>query len=335
VQKVAKVTNRNHFSPVLANKYWTNEEAGWSYKYYYFCKHRGKVIDSHKDIGKTAWGYELNLYPQGVEDRLDSELENESAMLYEKLLVGEMLDADQRMKWAQFIITQAVRTPNFFKYRDHVEEINSGDYSYKNTILGCAGCEGNKYVAARDWVILKAHEDDFFIRTDNPVYMTGCLDNPTTTIFYPLTPELCFVACSFVETVLLPKGMELPFPKQEFLQLQKGDAYHINFELLKSASNSVIMAKKDNNEALSQMALDMLGAFPQIPFMLSSAQTSIGESMVVESLTSLMSAVDGVRYPDYRDYPFSQFYGVEFSMGINPFSVFGVTDEILLSDGEP
>ncbi|WAL79995.1 DUF4238 domain-containing protein [Shewanella sp. DAU305] len=331
---MAKVTSKNHFSPVLANKYWTDEESGWSYKYYYFCKHRKQVIDSHKDIGKTAWGYELNLYPQEVEDCLDSDLENESAVLYEKLISGEKLNAEQRMKWGQFIITQAVRTPSFFKYRDHLEKMSGGDYSYKHTILGCAGCEENKYIASRNWLMLKAHESDFFIRTDNPVYMTGCLDNSTTVIFYPLTPELCFVACSFVETVLLPKGMELPFPQQDFLPLEKGDAYHINFELLKSANNSVILAKKNNNKVVSQMTLDMLGSFPQLPFMLSSAKNPIDESMVIESLTKLMSEVDGVHYPDYRDYPFSPFYGVEFSMGINPFSVFGVTEERLFVDNE-
>lgn len=78
------------------------------------------------------------------------------------------------------------------------------------------------------------------------------------------------------------------------------------------------------------MALDMLGAFPQIPFMLSSATTPIAESMAIESLTNLMSEVDSVQYPSHRDYPFSPFYGVEFSMGINPFSVFGVTEERLV-----
>jgi hypothetical protein len=327
---MAKTTNKNHFSPVFANKHWTNEESGWSYKYYYFCKHRNKVIDSHKDIGKTAWGYQINLYPQELEDRLDSELENESAALYEKLVSGDRLNTNQRIKWAQFIITQAVRTPSFFKYRDYIEKNNGGDYSYKHTILGCTGCEGNKYISARNWMILKAHEDDFFIRTDNPVYMTGCIDNSTTIILYPLTPELCFVACSFIENFLWPKGMDLPTPKQDFLQLEKGDAYFINFELLKSASNSVILAKRNNNKAVKQMALDMLGAFPQIPFMLFSATTATGESMVIKSLTSLMSKVDGVHYPEYRDYPFSPFYGVEFSMGINPFSVFGVTEDKLL-----
>ena len=71
-----------------------------------------------RDKGKTAWGYEKNLYPQNIEDRLDKELENEAAILYQKLTDGILLTDDERMKWAQFIITQAVRVPSFFRYRD-------------------------------------------------------------------------------------------------------------------------------------------------------------------------------------------------------------------------
>ncbi|MCS6181001.1 DUF4238 domain-containing protein [Shewanella baltica] len=330
---MSKNTQKNHFSPVFSNKYWTNEEAGWKYKYYYFCENRQCVIDSNKDKGKTAWGYELNLYSQELEDRFDRELENESAILYEKLIAGKALTADERMKWGQFIVTQAIRTPSFFKYRDYVESLNGGNYSYKNSILGCAGCEENKYIAARNWVILMADENDFFVRTDNPVYMTGFLNNPSTTIFYPLTPELCFVACSAVETILLLKGMELPFPKQEFLQLEKGDAWSINFELLKSASSSIIVSKKNNSPAVSHMALQILGLFPQIPFMLSSANNHYAEALEIESITNIMSMADGVDYPPYRKYPFNPFYGIEFSEGINPFSVFGVTNERLRKEG--
>ena len=73
-------TNKNHFSPVFANQYWTNEVSGWHYKYYYYCPYRKCVVDSQKDKGKTAWGYEFHLYSQELEDRLDSELENDSAL---------------------------------------------------------------------------------------------------------------------------------------------------------------------------------------------------------------------------------------------------------------
>jgi hypothetical protein len=322
-------TNKNHFSPVFANQYWTNEISGWNYKYYYYCPYRKCVVDSQKDKGKTAWGYEFHLYSQELEDQLDSELENYSAPLYEKLLNNDTLDADERMKWGQFIVTQFMRTPSFFKYRDELEKAHGGDESYKETIIGCQWCEDNKYVACRDWIILEAAEDDFFVRTDNPVYMTGFLQNPSTTIFYPLSPKKCFVACSFIEMRFTLVGEELPFPKQEVLKLEKGDAYKINFDLIKSASTSLIVAKSDNNRVISKMTVELLGAFPQIPFMLSSAENDYAESIEIEKIIQLMSYSDGIEYPEYREYELKPFYGVEFSMGINPFSVFGVTNERL------
>lgn len=328
-----KNTNKNHFSPVFANKHWTNKEEGWQYKYYYYCKNRKQVIDAHKDKGKTAWGYEKNLYSQSLEDSLDVELENESAVLYDKLLNNIQLSTEERMKWGQFIITQSVRTPSFFKYRDYLEQLNNGDYSYKETIVGCPECVENKYISMRNWVLLHAHEDDYFIRTDNPVYMTGFIENPRTTIIYPLSPKVCFIACSFMNHIILPKGIQLPSPKQDSLKLEKGDAHSINFELLKSANNSIIVSKQTNNEIISRMTLEMLGTFPQVPFMVSRADNDISEGKEMEWILKVMSLVDRVEYPSYRDYPFRPFYGIEFSMGINPFSVFGMTEDQMRRKG--
>lgn len=324
-----KKTNKNHFSPVFANKHWTDQSSNFEYKYYYYCQHRKQVIDSGKDKGKTAWGYEYNLYSQELEDRLDSDLENHSSILYEKLINQIKLTPTERLKWSQFIITQAVRTPSFFKYRDYIETQNNGDFSYKNTILGCVNCIENQYVANRDWYILRAHKEDFFIRTDNPVYMTGFLENPKCTIFYPLTPELCFVACSYVENIPLLKGFEVQKPKQDIIQLEQGDTYTINFELIKSANNSIIVAKRNNNHVINKISLDVLGTFPQIPFFLSSASNDFAESIEIEKIINIMSIVDDIDYPYFKDYPFSPFYGLELSMGINPFSIFGVTNDNL------
>ncbi|MBQ4891255.1 DUF4238 domain-containing protein [Shewanella sp. MMG014] len=324
-----KQTKKNHFSPVFANQHWTNEENGWHYKYYYYCPHRKCVVDSHKDKGKTAWGYEFNLYSQELEDKLDTEIENNTAQIYDKLSNEETLNNDERMKWGQFIITQSMRTPSFFKYREELEKSSDVDNSFKEDIIGCQWCEDNKYIASRNWIILEAAEGDFFVRTDNPVYMTGFLHNPNTTIFYPLSPKKCFVACSFIEIQLALIGSKLPFPKQEVLKLEKGNAYKINFDLIKSASTSLIVAKNDNNNVISKMNLELLGAFPQIPYMLSSAENDYAESIKVEQLIQLMSCTDGIEYPEYRDYELKPFYGIEFSIGINPFSVFGVTNQQL------
>lgn len=326
---MSKSTNKNHFSPVFANKYWTSEAENWHYKYYYFCPNRNCVVEGKKDKGKTAWGYEVNLYSQEVEDKLDTELENHASLLYEKLLNDIVLTPDERMKWSQYIIAQAIRTPSFFKYRDKLEEINGGDMSYKESIIGCQWCDENRYVANRNWLILEAADDDYFIRTDNPVYMTGFINNPTTTIYYPLSPKKCFVACSALEKIYLPKGMDLPSPKQETHKLSKGDTLKINFDIIKSASNSLIVAKSNNNRSTSHMNLQLLGVFPQIPFMLSKANNDMAELTEMNNIIELMSITDDVEYPLYRKYELKPFYGVEFSMGINPFSVFGVTDDKL------
>ncbi|WP_217522095.1 DUF4238 domain-containing protein [Vibrio metschnikovii] len=328
-----KKTNKNHFSPVLANRHWTSETEGWSYKRYYYCNSRKCVVESKRDVGKNAWGYEINLYSQDLEDRLASELENESARIYEKLIHGVTLSKKERMKWGQYIVTQAVRTPSFFRYRDYLDKISGGDFSYKKSIIGCENCIENQYIANRNWYLLKAHKDDYFVRTDNPIYMTGFIQNPTTTVFYPLSPQLCFVACSFVEGQFLLKGQKPIPPKQEFLQLEKGDAHFINFELIKSASSSMIVAKRNHNIVVDRMAIDMLGQFPQIPFMLSSAFNDYEEYMESEQILNLMSIVDKVNYPEYRKYPLKPFYGVEFDMGINPFSIFGLTDGELKKQG--
>lgn len=325
-----KLTNRNHFSPVFSNSYWTSEESGWHYSYYYYCKNRKKVVEANKDKGKAAWGFEYHLYSQALEDRLDVELENQAKHLYDKLLHNEALSSNERMKWGQFIITQAVRTPSFFKYRDKLEELNGGNSElYKEEIIGCQWCMDNQYIANRNWIILEAAEDDYFVRTDNPVYMTGFLDNPETVIYYPLSPKKCFVACSFIEAIPILKGSEPSLPKQELLQLSKGDAFKINFDIIRSASNSLIVSKTNNNWATNHMNLQLLGLYPQIPFMLSRANNAFSESEEMNKIIKLMSITDNVEYPLDREYELKPFYGVEFSMGINPFSVFGVTDEKL------
>ncbi|MGI2002124.1 DUF4238 domain-containing protein [Shewanella frigidimarina] len=324
-----KKTNKNHFSPTFANQRWTSEEEGWHYKYYHYCTNRQEVIDADKDKGKTAWGFKQNLYSQEIEDRLDTELENQASLLYEKLLNGEILTQAERMKWGQFIINQSIRTPSFFKYRDKLEELSNGDESYKEEIVGHQWSDINQYIANRNWVILEAAEDDSFIRTDNPVYMTGFINNPTTVIYYPLSPKKCFVACSLIGNIYLPKGFTISGPKQELQKLSKGDVLRINFEIVRSASNSLIVSKKSNNRSTSHMNLQLLGTYPQIPFMLSTANNAMTELSEMNLIINLMSITDNVTYPSGRKYDLKPFYGVEFSMGINPFSVFGVTDEKL------
>ncbi len=43
------------------------------------------------------------------------------------------------------------------------------------------------------------------------------------------------------------------------MKMKKGDAYHINFELVKSASSSLILTTQNDNEFIKKMNLDILG----------------------------------------------------------------------------
>lgn len=322
--------NRNHYSPVFANKRWTDDYYENKFKRFYFCENRNRVVEAHRNIGKSGWGYEYDLYSEELEKRLGAELETFAEPIYEKLINHIILTTDERLKWGQFIVTQAVRTPSFFKYMDFIQNANGEDLEYKNSIIGCPHCPDSINVASKNWVILQAHEDEFFVRTDNPIYMNGFLDMPDTNIFYPLSPKQCFVACSMLEKYFVPEGEEPPYPKQEILQLEPGDAYAINFELIKSASREVILAIPNHNRAISVMNLEMLGAYPQIPYFITRAKNFIEVQEATDKLVGVMSMVDGIDYPD-REYMFEYFFGVEFSMGLNPFSIFGVTDDRLPS----
>ncbi len=317
-------TNKNHYVPSFTNLAWKDRGKNWQFKTY--SKKNGQIIEHKKNsIGRRSWGSKDSFYSQNLENLFRDEIETPCLDLYKKLINQEILTYPERVKWSQFIVTQAVRTPSFFNYRKKAGELQNDDFNFNESIVGCIHCEENKLIADRNWIILKVHEDDHFIRTDNPVYMTGFLENDTTTIFYPLTPNLCFVACS---QIFLQKLMGLQ-PKQDYLQLEKGVAYAINFELLKSAHETVILRVENNSELSKYMIKSTLGIFPQIPYFMMTANNGIAEYEATKQLTHLMCITDGIEYPLVRSYPFNPFYGAEFSMGINPFSVFGVTEDQL------
>lgn len=317
-------TNKNHYVPSFTNLAWKDQSKDWSFKTY--SKKNGQIIEHKKiSLGKKSWGFKYYFYPQNLENLFRDEIETPCIDLYQKLINQSVITYAERIKWSQFLITQVVRTPSFLKYRKKVAELQNDDFNFDESIVGCVHCGENKLIADRNWVILKAHEEDYFIRTDNPVYMTGFLENDTTTTFYPLTPNLCFVACSVIAS---QKLMSLP-PQQKYLQLEKGDTYAINFELLKSAYETVIVRNEHNSEFSSYMIKSVLGVFPQIPYFMMSANNGIEEYKATQELTNLMSITDEKEYPLVKDYPFSPFYGSEFSIGVNPFSVFGVTNDHL------
>jgi hypothetical protein len=280
----------SHYSPVFANKPWANE-AG--YISYYRDVHQKRI--GSKPQGKKQWGRQRGLYSWKLEEALNTELETEAAKVYGKLLSYQELDFEQRTLWAQFLLSQLVRTPTFLRYEQAVRNALGIQHTPEHDRIGCKECGDLVWITCRDWALLQAHEDDYFVRTDNPVLLSGFVERPQTCLVYPLSPRLCFAACSmrpdWTPWVCGEKHLGLVGS-----QLAKGDAHFINFQLAKAADDSLIISPQHDGLLASTMFGDMLGAYPQPPFSLHSpSQNEIPDAF--ESIRIIMSGVDGFDYP--------------------------------------
>jgi len=172
--------------------------------------------------------------------------------------------------------------------------------------VGCKECGDLVCVTSRDWCLLLAHPDDYFVRSDNPVLLTGFIERPETCIFYPLSPRLCFVACS------MPPDWD-PFdfsldssPVLFGFELEKGGSHFINFHLAKAAQDSLILSPSHDDHLATAMFTEVLGVYPQPPFLL---HTPSRDELKVafDSIRSLMSTVDRINYPSWLPFELEPF----------------------------
>ncbi len=102
-----------HFSPTLANRWWAKD--GRHYVCY-FADGAGSVSVNSR-LGKTKWGKERRLWSTDVEQALNRELETPAARIYQGLVEEARVPVGrERVKWAQFLMSQVVRTPTFIRY---------------------------------------------------------------------------------------------------------------------------------------------------------------------------------------------------------------------------
>ncbi len=181
----------SHYSPKFANKAWADEV---DYISYFKCTYSNEVSKSLK--GWKQWGRRRGLYSWSVENSLNSDLETAASLIYKKICNCYELSADDRIIWSQFLRSQLVRTPTHIRYEAKACELLGITEKPEHDRVGCKECGDINLVANRDWCLLLAHEDDYFLRSDNPIFQTGFIELPDTCLFYPLTPKLCFVACS-------------------------------------------------------------------------------------------------------------------------------------------
>ncbi len=284
----------NHFSPVFANQPWSH---GGGCVCYYRDRHARRVLRVGK--GRRQWGRMRRLYSTSVENALSEDLETPAALIYRSLFNGEALSTKERTKWAQFLRSQFVRTPSFMRYEMMARHAtNTAEVPLEDRV-GCEYCLDLQVVTMRDWTILVADKDEFFVRTDNPVHVTGFLTQPRTALYYPLTPRCCFVACSMPDSWEPFTDREVPRPSYSAFRLSKGAAFMLNFYFAKAADESVIVHPRNDGDSVATMLTEVLGVYPQAPF---DIHLPSGDEIddAYESLRLIMSVADGLVYPRYK-----------------------------------
>jgi hypothetical protein len=284
----------SHFSPKFANKPWANDSG---YISYFSCSYSLSVKKGPK--GHKAWGRKSGLYTWPVEYALGKQLESEASLIYEKIRTYNTITQAERTIWAQFLLSQLVRTPTFINYENKAREIFNITDTPLHDRVGCRECLDLNFVANRDWCLLLAHEDDYFVRSDNPVLQTGFIERPETCLYYPLSPKLCFVACS------MPKQWNAlsNTPKEtRGYQLEKGEAHFINFHLAKAAGYSLIISPEHDGIIAKTMYSEILGTYPQAPFSLHTFSPESEEDLAYESIRIIMNESDNANYPLWRPF---------------------------------
>ncbi|SMF25059.1 DUF4238 domain-containing protein [Desulfovibrio gilichinskyi] len=289
----------SHYSPKFANKAWADDG---KYISYYRHSYANQIKKCPK--GWKQWGRKRGLWSWDVENSLNKDLETTANLVYKKICSYNELTDDERILWSQFLLSQLVRTPAFIRYENTSKKLFGITKKPKRDRVGCTQCMDIKFLANRDWCMLLAHEDDFFVRSDNPVFMTGFIELPNTCLFYPLTPMLCFVACS------MPKNWNAftnkPNKTTDY-QLEKDAAHFFNYHFAKASDESLILSPHHDRTTAEEMYKEVLGVYPQPPFPLHILEGRNPE-MAFESIRKIMSRTDGCEYPCWQPMELEPFY---------------------------
>lgn len=186
---MAKKIPLSHYVPKFSNKYWADDANFMSY----LSSETSSTVTKLSQ-GKKQWGRKGGLYSWDVEKALDNGLETKVAPVYEKIVSYSEITESERLLWSQFLLSQLVRTPSYMEYEKTGAEIAGIRHAPKHDRVGCLDCLDLNFIANRNWLLLIVNEDDYLVRTDNPVFQSGFIELHDSYLIYPLTPTLCFVA---------------------------------------------------------------------------------------------------------------------------------------------
>jgi hypothetical protein len=135
--------SKKHFSPIFSNKNWAlNNHVTQIRK-------SGETITIEQNIGYKKWRIAPSKWSKEIEIRLNQELETKTSVVYQSLLKFNPLNDSEKRIWAQFILSQLVRTPSYIKYESEIKTY-PGVTNAKNERIGCSDSFDINYLLCKD-----------------------------------------------------------------------------------------------------------------------------------------------------------------------------------------
>jgi hypothetical protein len=246
-----------HFSPVFSNRRWAGTDGTVRV---YALGVDGRIVA--RRTGYRNWGREPFIYSQALERHLGL-IEGDAEAPYRKLLEVVPFSESDRRHWVAFLAAQMFRTPWFLvqALAGLRDIIATRDISYPTDIASLRRAHETMFanpdvfamvyqlVVNRRWEIWKAPTGSQFIRSDHPVVIST--NGPLTTVFYPLSPDRCFVAGPALveEHQIVPDGRSAT----------DGQRAEVNRLMASFARKSVIASPQTNDIALRGELEPVLG----------------------------------------------------------------------------
>jgi hypothetical protein len=254
---------KQHYSPLFANRYWTSGPRSSVRRYT-----RGmdfRIVS--RDVGIKTWARAKCLYSQQLEAHLQL-IEGDAERSYSKLLQVVPLNEADRRHWIAFLIAQRLRTPRAIRWqlaglrriirRDHLSYSTSiaslravYETVFTNNVVFARFYE---LLMSREWQLWRAPISGYFIRSDEPVSITGSLESREWQLIYPMSPKVCFAvgpakASQDTARRIVPSGRTLSYSEMRSL----------NHKIARSARLSVIGPPLDDDSDLRDQLTVSLG----------------------------------------------------------------------------
>ena len=247
-----------HFSPVFSNRRWAGADGA--------VREYARGVDGRivaRRIGYRKWSQEPFIYSQALERHFGL-IEGDAETPYRKLLeVVPFSEADRR-HWVAFLAAQMFRTPLFLVQslaglRDTIE---TRGISYPTDVASLRRAHETMFtnpdvftmvyrlVVDRRWQIWKAPVGSQFVRSDHPVATST--NGTMTTVFYPLSPDRCFVAGPEL-------AGELPQIVPDGRSVTHAQRADVNRLVASFARKSVIASPQTDDTALREELEPVLG----------------------------------------------------------------------------